>query len=150
MFTDTDGATGNGVSEVQRVANVTTANDPTIRVVEPTVTTVKSVAVVDIDTATAGDQPGTQADENDIVEYTITLTNTSGVKAFDLSLNDTLPPQLLNNATLAISGVSSSQAFRSGTVTAFDVSDFSLNTGNARSHAQYRQKLPILGQAAPS
>jgi large repetitive protein len=129
VFADPDGATGAGPAEPSViVADTTTANDPTITIVEPTVTTVKTVAVVDVDVATAGDQPGTQADENDIVEYTITLTNTSSVKAFDLSLTDTFPPQLLNNATLAISSVSSSLAFRSGAVTAFDTSDFSLNT----------------------
>ncbi len=129
VFTDTDGLTGVEGSQQRDIADTTTANDPTITIVEPTVTTVKTVAVVDVDTATAGDQPGTEADENDIVEYTITLTNTSTVRAFDLSLSDTFPSQLLNNGTLAISSVASSQALRSGVVTALDTSDFSLNTG---------------------
>jgi fimbrial isopeptide formation D2 family protein len=129
VFTDPDGVTGVEGPQQRDIPDTTTANDPTINIVEPTVTTVKTVAIVDVDAATPGDQPGTEADENDIVEYTITLTNTSGVRAFDLSLTDTFPPQLLNNGTLAVVGVSSSNALRSGSVTALDGTDFSLNSG---------------------
>jgi large repetitive protein len=128
VFTDADGATGNGVSEVRDIADATITNDPTMTVVEPTVTTVKTVAIVDIDPA-PGDQPGTAADENDIVEYTITLTNTSDVKAWDLSFNDVFPTQLLNDATLNITSVASTGASINGaTPSGMTAADFTLNT----------------------
>jgi fimbrial isopeptide formation D2 family protein len=127
-FTDPDGASGDtGPVDLVTVDGFT-GNDPQITIVEPTVTTVVTAQVVDIDPNTDGDQPGTQVDENGVVEYTITLTNTSTVKAWDLSLLDNLPPELLNDASLFISGITSSGAFRNGTGDTLTAADLSLNT----------------------
>ncbi len=141
VFTDTDGATGNGTSEVRDIVDATTANDPTITIVEPTVTTVKTMKIVDIDTATSnGDQEGTEADENDVVEFTILLTNSSLVKAWDLSLSDTLPSQFGAYTLVSVDSpvnpntlTTSAGAFRNGTAQILDTSDFAITTAGVLS-----------------
>ena len=78
------------------VNDVNTANNPVVTVVEPDVTTTKTV---DNNTPDAGDTP----------VFTITLTNTSGQWAYDLSLEDLIPPGFLNPS---VTGVTST-----GTIT---------------------------------
>ncbi|HZY18581.1 MAG TPA: DUF4347 domain-containing protein [Ramlibacter sp.] len=128
-FDDLDGPAGNTGTQTVSIADATTANDPRITIVEPTVTTITTVAVVDVDPNTAGDQPGTAVDENGVVEYTITLTNSSGVKAWDLSLLDVFPPELRNDSSLAITSVTSTNAYRNDAAAALGAGDFALDTG---------------------
>jgi large repetitive protein len=118
--------TGGNVTDV---ANTTTANDPTVTIAEPVVTTVVTVSAVDIDSVTAGDQPGTAVDQFDVVEYTIRLANPGTVNAFDLAFNDIFPTYLQNDATLKITSVLSGSALVNGAATSVTAADFSLNTG---------------------
>jgi LPXTG-site transpeptidase (sortase) family protein len=113
--------TGNqGGSTLSNTASFTWLNSSasdtgdSITVVEPTVTVDKAAQRL---LPTSG---GTSVDAGDTVQYTITLTNTSGVDAFDTIVYDTFPTYL-NYATLAITSVTDSAS----TLTA---ADFNLNT----------------------
>ncbi len=68
--------------------NITATADNRVNVVEPEITIVKNAAV---DTDGDGFDDGTTADAGDDIRYTIQLTNTSGVDAFDLGFVDNLP-----------------------------------------------------------
>jgi uncharacterized repeat protein (TIGR01451 family) len=136
VFSDLDGLTGTGGILIRDIADTTTANDPTITIVEPTVTTVKTVKIVDVDPAAGPDVPGPEADENDVVEFTILLTNTSGVKAWDLSLSDQLPSQFTGYTLVSVDSAAnpgtlttSANAFRNGTAATLGVGDFAINAG---------------------
>jgi large repetitive protein len=111
------------------VLNTSTANDPTISIVEPVVTTVTTVTAYDIDNNTPGAQAGTEVDQFDIVEYTIRLANPGTVNAFDLAFNEVFPTYLLNDSSLLIASVTSGNALVNGAATSVTAADFSLNTG---------------------
>jgi large repetitive protein len=120
--------TGAGGS-VTDVVNTSTANDPTVTIAEPVVTTVTTVTAIDIDSVTSGDQPGTAVDQFDIVEYNIRLANPGTVNAFDLAFNDIFPTYLQNDASLQIASVTSGNTLVNGAATSVTASDFALNTG---------------------
>jgi large repetitive protein len=111
------------------VANTSTANDPTVTIAEPVVTTVTTVTAYDIDSNTPGAQAGTQVDQFDIVEYTIRLANPGSINAFDLAFNDVFPSYLVNDSTLQIASVTSGSALVNGVAATLSAADFSLNTG---------------------
>jgi large repetitive protein len=123
-----DAATGAG-GAATNVADTTTTNDPTITIAEPVVTTVKTVAIVDVNSNQVGDQPGTEADENDIVEYTIVLNNPGTVAAYDLAFQDIFPTFVKNDVSLNITSVTSSGASVDAVSRALTAADFTLNTG---------------------
>jgi large repetitive protein len=125
-----DAVAGTGGSAAN-VTNTSTANDPTVTIAEPVVTTVTTVTAYDIDSNTPGAQAGTQVDQFDIVEYTIRLANPGSINAFDLAFNDVFPSYLLNDASLQIASVTSGNALVNGSPTPVPVTaaDFSLNTG---------------------
>jgi large repetitive protein len=111
------------------VTNTSTANDPTVTIVEPIVTTVTTVIAYDVDSNTAGAQGGTSVDQFDIVEYTIRLANPGPINAFDLAFNDVFPSYLVNDASLQIASVTSGSALVNGAATSVTSGDFVLNTG---------------------
>ncbi len=120
-------ATGAG-GAATNVADTTTANDPTITIAEPVVTTVKTVAIVDVDPAPGLDVPGTEADENDVVEYTIVLNNPGPVAAYDLAFSDVFPT-FVTGASLNITSVTSSGATVDAVARALTATDFTLTAG---------------------
>jgi large repetitive protein len=115
---------------VRVVANTSTANDPTVQIAEPIVTTVTTVVAYDIDNNTPGPQGGTAVDQFDTVEYTIRLANPGTINAFDLAFNDVFPTYLVNDASLQIASVTSSNALVNGSATSVTAADFALNTGS--------------------
>jgi large repetitive protein len=112
------------------VVNTSTANDPTVQIVEPIVTTVTTVVAYDIDNNTPGPQSGTAVDQFDTVEYTIRLANPGTINAFDLGFNDVFPTYLVNDASLQIASVTSSNALVNGSATSVSAADFALNTAS--------------------
>ena len=93
-----DGDTLNNTVEFRYDDDLATAPDPresltasaaNVTVIEPEITVTKTAAL-DTDGDTFYDD-GTQGDAGDAVQYTITLSNTSGVDAFDISFSDALP-----------------------------------------------------------
>jgi uncharacterized repeat protein (TIGR01451 family) len=79
-------------------ANGTATGTPTpLAIVEPTVTTAKTVANISNPNGTA---ERVRADAGDTVEYTIVLT-ASGTTAFDVTLSDLLPAQLTGETVFA-------------------------------------------------
>ncbi len=89
-YSDPDGDTPNGATAVDRT--VASPQQPAVTIVEPTLTVSQQV----LSTPTYGG-----FDEGDTVTYTITIGNTSGTNAFDLSLLNILPTQMDN---IVISG----------------------------------------------
>ncbi|MDF3866398.1 VCBS domain-containing protein [Pseudomonas denitrificans (nom. rej.)] len=85
VYSDPDGDTPNGATAVDRT--VASPQQPSVTIVEPTLTVSQQVT----STPTYGG-----FDEGDTVTYTITISNTSGTNAFDLSLLNILPTQLDN------------------------------------------------------
>ncbi|WP_341674743.1 VCBS domain-containing protein [Niveibacterium sp. SC-1] len=87
-YTDPDGDTDNGSSSVSRDVALSSGR-PTITVQEPTLQ-ISQTLITD---------PGLGFDENDPIEFSITLRNGTGssdFSAFDILLQDTLPSQLGN------------------------------------------------------
>ncbi|MBD9504124.1 DUF4347 domain-containing protein [Pseudomonas sp. PDM17] len=84
-YSDPDGDTPNGATAVDRT--VASPQQPSVTIVEPTLTVSQQVTA----TPTYGG-----FDEGDTVTYTITISNTSGTNAFDLSLLNILPTQMDN------------------------------------------------------
>ena len=83
------------------VTDGNTGNNPTVTVVEPAIVTTKTVS-------------DSTPDSSDPISYTITLSNTSGQTAYDVSLSDVLPSALVGpsitsvakTGTIFINGVS--------------------------------------------
>ncbi|ALM52439.1 VCBS domain-containing protein [Halomonas huangheensis] len=94
-YSDPDGDEVNGDTAVIRDVSHDDAN-PTITIVEPTVT-IDQALTVPVD-------PGFGIDEGDAVEFTITLDNSSGTDAFDLSVLADLPAQLEGLDIVSVSG----------------------------------------------
>ncbi|MDN6860512.1 VCBS domain-containing protein [Pseudomonas sp. CAN2814] len=90
-YSDPDGDTPNGATAVDR--NVASSQQPSVTIVEPTVTVSQQVT----STPTFGG-----FDQGDTVNFNITISNTSGTNAFDLSLLNILPTQMDN---ITISGI---------------------------------------------
>ena len=88
-----------------------------ITVVEPTITTAKSVTV---------GGGGTSGDAGDAVQYTVTLRNNSGVDAFDTTFSDSLPVRA-GTSSLILSPLFS-VTDTSGSVTAADFELFGDDT----------------------
>ncbi|WP_419721981.1 VCBS domain-containing protein [Pseudomonas nitroreducens] len=84
-YSDPDGDTPNGTTAVDRT--VASPQQPSVTIVEPTLTVSQQVT----STPTYGG-----FDEGDTVTFTITISNTSGTNAFDLSLLNILPTQMDN------------------------------------------------------
>ena len=85
LYSDPDGDTPNGATAVDR--SLASAQQPTATIVEPTLTVTQQVT----STPTYGG-----FDEGDTVIFNITISNTSGTNAFDLSLLNVLPTQMDN------------------------------------------------------
>lgn len=90
-YSDPDGDTPNGATAVDRT--VASPQQPSVTIVEPTLTVTQKVD----STPTFGG-----FDEGDTVDFSITITNTSGTNAFDLSLLNVLPTQMNN---MVITGI---------------------------------------------
>ncbi|MFV3308076.1 VCBS domain-containing protein [Pseudomonas sp. NY15181] len=90
-YSDPDGDTPNGTTAVDRT--VVSPQQPSVTIVEPTLTVTQKVD----STPTFGG-----FDEGDTVNFSITITNTSGTNAFDLSLLNVLPTQMNN---MVITGI---------------------------------------------
>ncbi|MET0261892.1 MAG: isopeptide-forming domain-containing fimbrial protein, partial [Rariglobus sp.] len=91
QFNDPDGTSNNGTPTPSRSVNDGNAgNNPVVTIVEPTLAITKSSTL----------PAGNPLDAGDTINYTITLTNSSGQTAYDVTLSD-----LLNaNLTLATLG----------------------------------------------
>mgnify|MGYP001213433758 FL=1 len=87
IFSDPDGDVANGSTPQDRTLELT-GGGPTINIVEPTVTVAQSITQADGSDITIG------VDAGDVINIVITLRNTSGIDAFDLSFSDVLPAQL--------------------------------------------------------
>ena len=81
-FNDPDGSGNAGPAADRTLNDANNGNDPTVTIVEPTVTVAKSVS------------GPASPDAGDVLTYTITLTNNSGQTAYDLTLSDALSASL--------------------------------------------------------
>ncbi|WP_371228027.1 VCBS domain-containing protein [Pseudomonas sp. QE6] len=90
-YSDPDGDTPNGATAVDRT--VASPQRPSVTIVEPTLTVTQQVT----STPTFGG-----FDEGDTVTFNITISNMSGINAFDLSLLNVLPTQMNN---MVITGI---------------------------------------------
>ncbi|MBR9880259.1 MAG: DUF4347 domain-containing protein [Gammaproteobacteria bacterium] len=86
-YQDVDGDEVNGATAVDRDVSQP-GTGPTTTLVEPTVTIEQAL--------TTPSDPGLGVDADDPVSYTITLSNTSGVDAFDLDVNGDISPELVS------------------------------------------------------
>ncbi|MEQ5857328.1 VCBS domain-containing protein [Halomonas sp. EF61] len=86
-YQDVDGDEVNGSTAVDRDVSQP-GTGPTTTLVEPTVTIEQAL--------TTPSDPGLGVDADDPVSYTITLSNTSGVDAFDLDVNGDISPELVS------------------------------------------------------
>lgn len=86
-YQDADGDEVNGSTAVERDVSQP-GTGPTTTLVEPTVTIEQAL--------TTPSDPGLGVDADDPVSYTITLSNTSGVDAFDLDVNGDISPELVS------------------------------------------------------
>jgi len=107
VFLDPDGAGNAGPAADRTITDSNTGNDPTVTVVEPTLTIVKNVS-------------GTVADAGDTLTYTITITNSSGQAAYDVLVRDIFDSAL---NTLTLTSVVSS-GFSGGTFIAPTLGEF--------------------------
>ena len=82
-YSDLDGDTPNGSTPVNRNVALT-GGAPVITIREPTITVTQTLLT----------PPGLGFDDGDTVSWQITISNTSGFDAFDISLLDLLPSQL--------------------------------------------------------
>ncbi|MBY5942182.1 VCBS domain-containing protein [Halomonas sp. DP5N14-9] len=86
-YQDVDGDEVNGSTAVDRDVSQP-GTGPTTTLVEPTVSIEQAL--------TTPSDPGLGVDADDPVSYTITLSNTSGVDAFDLDVNGDISPELVS------------------------------------------------------
>lgn len=91
LFNDPDGSGNAGPAADRTVTDANAGNNPTVTIAEPTVTVAKSVS------------GPANPDAGDVLTYTITLTNTSGQTAYDVTLSDALSSSL--TATTGVLGV---------------------------------------------
>lgn len=102
-YGDPDG-NSTGTAVTRNVADGNLANDPSFTVAEPTVQISKNVSPNPVD------NPGVTLDAGDILTYSITLSNTSGQTAYELSLYDRIDaslnvvPGVIPNANVITSG----------------------------------------------
>ncbi len=115
-YSDPDGDTPNGATAVDRT--VTSAQQPSVSIVEPTLTVTQKVN----STPTFGG-----FDEGDTVTFDITIENTSGINAFDLSLLNILPTQMDN---IVITGIVYSGGATNNTGVDFIIQNGQLVTAN--------------------
>ncbi|GHD57917.1 hypothetical protein GCM10007350_06940 [Jeongeupia chitinilytica] len=95
VFSDPDGDTAGGTATDRTIA--ASGSKPTITIVEPTLQVSQSTLVT---------APAIGVDAGDKVEYVLTISNgTAGsdYDAFDIRLNDVLPPELMNYQLISVS-----------------------------------------------
>jgi uncharacterized repeat protein (TIGR01451 family)/fimbrial isopeptide formation D2 family protein len=99
-YNDPDGSGNAGPAADHTVTDYTPANDPVVTLVEPTLTVTKGSVL----------PAGAPLDAGDVIDYTITLANTSGHAAYDVTLSDPIDSRLvvtagvIPGAALTISG----------------------------------------------
>ncbi|WP_236200292.1 VCBS domain-containing protein [Pseudomonas pseudonitroreducens] len=93
VYSDPDGDTPNGATAIDR--SLASAQQPSVTIVEPTLAVTQQLT-----TTPAFGGFG----ENAPISWNITISNTSGINAFDLSFLDTLPIQISNYTITNISG----------------------------------------------
>jgi len=86
VFNDPDGSGNAGPDADRTVTDSNTSNDPVVTIVEPT---------LDVNKSASAAPP---VDAGDPVEYTITITNSSGQTAYDVTLSDPIAAQLVVSA----------------------------------------------------
>ncbi|MEC5384084.1 VCBS domain-containing protein [Uliginosibacterium sp. H3] len=114
-YSDPDGDTANGSSPLDRNLGVT-GGKPTVTIQEPTLAVAQQLLTTPLSPY--------GFDLGDVVDFSITLSNSSGINAFDLSLLDNLPVQL-DSLTL-VSAVYAGGATKNGGV------DFEIVGGQLR------------------
>ncbi|TLX79454.1 DUF4347 domain-containing protein [Pseudomonas nicosulfuronedens] len=93
VYSDPDGDTPNGATAIDRT--LTSGQQPSVTIVEPTLSVTQALT-----TTPAFGGFG----ENAPISWDITISNTGGIDAFDLSFLDTLPVQISNYTITNISG----------------------------------------------
>ncbi len=77
--------------------SATDGTDPTVTVIEPQISTTKSVTDTDTDPATAIAEPG------EILTYTVRFTNSGTSTAYEVTAEDTLPAGVQYNLAQRLS-----------------------------------------------
>lgn len=112
VYNDPDAASNAGPAGDRTVTDANPGNDPTVTIVEPTLTIAKTVSSGVLD---AGDQ----------VTYTITIANASGQAAYDVLLSDILDPDLTTPTITSLVAT----GFSGGTFATPTLADFEFTVG---------------------
>jgi uncharacterized repeat protein (TIGR01451 family)/fimbrial isopeptide formation D2 family protein len=112
IYNDPDGSGNAGPAADLTVNDANSGNDPTVTIVEPTLGIVKTVIP-------------SSGDAGDPITYTITISNTSGQAAYDVTLSDLLPTLVLTPSITTVVAT----GFSGGTFITPTIADFEITGG---------------------